>query len=115
MRENRIGLAIFLSIITFGIYWLILVYRNSVDIHRAAGKDVLLPVILFIAGFFFPLIWLGLFSLNGSVLNEVRNQHRQSSDHLWIIALILHVFAFVGSIVWAVHYDGTIRRLGQAA
>ncbi len=115
MRENRLGVAILLSIVTLGIYWLILVYRNTVDIHRAAGKDILLPVVLFVAGFFFPLIWLGLFSLNGLVLNELRIEKGLGNDPLWIVALVLHLFAFVGSIVWAVHYDGTLQRLEQAA
>lgn len=116
MRENSVGTAILLSIITLGIYWLVLVYRNTMDIHRAAGKETTMAVILFIASIFVPLLWFALFSLNGIYLNELREQKRQDTDMTWLIALVLHlVVAFVGSIVWAVHYDHTIQALGQSA
>ncbi len=118
MRKNSVGTAIVLSIVTLGIFWLVLVYRNTMDLHRALGKETTLPLILFIVSIPFPLLWLALFSLNGIRLNELREEKQKPTDHLWIVALIFHIvfvfLTFVGSIIWAVMYDNTLDEIGPS-
>lgn len=115
MRKNTIGTAILLSIVTLGIYWLILVYRNTMDLHKSLGKDATLAVILYIAGFALPLFWIALFSINGIRLNELREDKKKQADMTWIVALVLHfVLAFVGSIVWAYIYDNVLDDIGDS-
>lgn len=118
LREVTLWKAILLSIVTLGIYYLVLVYQNTRDIQDSRTRP---------SGAWPVLFWIGvipllgflhvvLYVLNGVGFREFLDRQGRRDDGLWIAALVLAVvLPPVGQVVWAVTLNGWLRLTGTPA
>ncbi len=110
LREIPIAKTLILGILTLSIYYWIIVYRNTEDIQKARDQPFEFWVLLFWLGVFISPVYIVNFIFNGIGLNELRAKAGRPEDQTWIAALVLSLFIpIVGQIVWAVHFNNTLR------
>ncbi len=116
LREITLWKAIVLSIITFGIYYLILVYQNTKDLQATRAQPFEAWQVVFWIGVipFLGFLHFILYAFNFMGLRELRQRSKQDDDALAIVALVLAiVLAPVGQIIWAIHFNETARVASQ--
>lgn len=111
LREITIWKAIVLTIVTLGIYMLVLIYQHSKDLHATAKEPSNLWQIMYWLSFVtFGVTMVVLYVINGLAFKEMRARAGLNDDPMWIIALVLSlVLPLVGQILWAVHFNDTLR------
>ncbi len=99
-----------LSIITFGIYYLVTVYRISHDLRRDRAGASGSWQALFWCGFItFGITWIVLYVMNFLELKAAREAVGKTDQVLGILALVLiFVTGIVGHILWAVYYNDSL-------
>lgn len=115
LREITLWKAIVLGIVTFGIYYLVLTYQNTRDIQTARSQPFEAWQVLFWIGVipFLGFLHIVLYVFNGMGYREFRQRQGLEDEPLWIVALVLAVvIAPVGQIIWAVTFNGWLRRSG---
>lgn len=113
LREITLWKAIVLSIITFGIYYVVVVYQNTHDIQEARKEPLGAWKVLFWFGIILGPLHIVLYAFNGIGCKEFRARQGDQDDSLWIVALVLAVLiAPVGQIIWAVTFNGWLRQSG---
>ncbi len=116
LRAIAIAKVIILSILTFGIYFLVSVYKNTKDIQNARAQPFGAWRLVFWLGVFLPIIGLVNYVMNGVGLAELRSQRNADTSTLWIVALVLSiVLPPIGQIIWAVHYNASLTAASQGA
>lgn len=116
-REIPIGKTILLSIVTLGIYYLIWYYRNSRDINEGNPNGRSAWKALFWLGFVtFGLTWIVLTVFNFLTVTKLRQSIGIQENTMGILALVFYfVLGIVGAILWASHWNDTLRRLRTSA
>lgn len=100
-----------LPFLTFAIYYMVLVYQQSKDIQATKKEPSSTWMVLYWVGFVTGgVTWLVLYALNGVAFKEMRTRLGYADDPMWIVALVLAILLPpVGQILWAAHYNDTIR------
>jgi hypothetical protein len=116
-RPISIGKAIGLSIVTIGIYFIILVYRNAHDIHEGRPGALGAWKLLFWLGFVtFGITWIVLAVFNWIEVKAARERAGITDNTMLILALVFYfVMSIVGAILWAVSWNDTLARARTAA
>ena len=116
VRSFDLVKAILLSIVTLGVYYLILTYRNTKDLQATRLKPLSSWEVLFWLGILIgPLHWV-LWAYNLQTLAIVRQHGEMADDPMGILAVVLGIVAGpVGQILWAVHVNATLEACGTRA
>lgn len=115
LREVTLWKAVLLSIVTLGIYYLVLVYQNTRDIQEARTEPSGAWRVLFWVGVipFLGFLHVVLYVLNGVGFREFLTRQNRRDDSLWIVALVLAVvLPPVGQVIWAVTFNDWLRLTG---
>ncbi len=116
VHEITIWKAIVFGILTLGIYVLVVQYGTTRDIQGARKEPFELWQVFFWVGILIGLLHVINWVFNGIGLTEWRRAGGLQESSLWIVALVLAVLVYpVGAIIWAVHYNETIRAVGKPA
>ena len=106
VREITLWKAIVFSILTLGIYYLILTYQSTDDLQRVRDRPFDTWALFFWLGVFLPPLHVVLWVVNLLALDEIRDVLRLRSSGLGIAALILAaLLPPIGQLVWAVHFN----------
>ena len=112
LRELTMWKAIVFSLLTLGIYYLLLVYQHTDELQRGRPDPVGNWVLFFVLGIFFPPLMAVLWVFNMQAFKEHTPPQLQE-ETTPILALILGVvIPPVGQILWASHVNAVLERSG---
>ncbi|MGB1696882.1 MAG: DUF4234 domain-containing protein [Thermoplasmatota archaeon] len=109
LRTVSVAKVFFLSLITFGIYMWVTVYKMSGDLGRASKQDNSWEVLFWI-GLFIPFIWWFLYFGNNKRCNEIRESHGMAGSYMPFIFMFIPILNIAAPFVWASHYNAVASR-----
>ncbi len=109
LRPVSIGMTILLSIVTFGIYYLVKIFKVSGDLHRAPGGMSAWKA-LYWTGVVFGIPMFVLYFFNNKQLNAMGQTRGRKPSYLPFILAVIPFVSIAAPFVWASQFNSVAAR-----